>query len=262
MNFTESEFELIIEKITQKTGIVPLESHKEGIRNYLLKQEHFDISSSQDFAELINESTVNETYFFREEKHFKLLEKKLFPEWIRSNGNKAARIWSAACSSGEEIFSLLLLARKAGIAAEFTASDINTRRLTNISNGIYRPRSVRSIDGAVYHPLLEPFRQTDGSIHFPEEICAQIKTCCINLLESAFPENQNFLFLRNVLLYFKKDVKQQILKTIAETSLAPGGYLFVSINEIPGIDKEIMPACLEKVFVDGVYCFHKKEELQ
>ncbi|MBO4387712.1 MAG: hypothetical protein J5817_11955 [Treponema sp.] len=134
---TQEELDSFIALLTQSTGIIPRSSHLEGIKNYIEKQlckkgisvieyKNKLITDKKLFSELINESTVNETYFFREEKQFFLLRDKIFPIWKATAGSMPIKIWSAACSFGEEAYSLALLAKKCGVKAMITASDINS----------------------------------------------------------------------------------------------------------------------------------------
>ncbi|MCR5762873.1 MAG: hypothetical protein K6G00_05760 [Treponema sp.] len=274
MTITPLELNSIIELVTRKTGILPRESHKMGIKNYVekyLEQNAFTFSSyyslistsDLEFSALINESTVNETYFFREEKHFLLLKNKVFPDWIMKNGAKPIRIWSAACSYGEEPYSLALLTELCKINAEIYASDINTRALRNCKNGKFRSASKRMGDGEIFHPLFTGYQQSDGYYIFPEEIRKKINILQLNLAELdkeilMVPKRINIIFIRNVFIYFSLELRAKILKFITDTCLEPGGYIFVSMNEIAQIDSTIMPSNLEKIAENNIFCFHKK----
>ena len=277
----EKTFTKLIELITQKTGIIPRDSHKSGIRNYVEKRmkELEEVSNSKqispetflslievnpvEMALLINSSTVNETYFFREEAQFEVLEQKVLPE-LKSKTPitipiTPIKIWSAACSTGEEIYSILLLAESLGIKTECTASDINTMVLEKCNNGVYKKNAIRSVDGAKYHKLLEPYKTEAGEFQLTEKLCSSINTRHINLSDlTDFPKNQNIIFIRNVFIYFSNEMKKQILTKIAEESLAPGGYLFVSMNEVAVLDSLMIPKCLEQIVDGKVFYFHKK----
>ena len=277
----EKTFTKLIELITQKTGIIPRDSHKSGIRNYVEKRmkelEEFSISKKispetflslievnpVEMALLINSSTVNETYFFREEAQFEVLEQKVLPELKAKTPitipKTPIKIWSAACSTGEEIYSILLLAESLGINTECTASDINTMVLEKCRNGLYKKNATRSVDGAKYHKLLEQYKTETGEFQLTEKLCSSINTMYINLSDlTDFPKNQNIIFIRNVFIYFSNEMKKQILTKIAEESLAPGGYLFVSMNEVAVLDSLMIPKCLEQIVDGKVFYFHKK----
>ena len=271
----EQIFTDIIELITQRTGIIPRDSHRTGIKNYIDKQlkaapadnsyphtyeEYFHSlqGNQEEMINLINSATVNETYFFREEAQFQLLQSKVFPMLVAGSPTKRLRIWSAASSSGEEIYSLLLLADAMNIKTECIASDINTRVLDTCAKGVYKKNAIRTVDGAAYHHLLEPYKLAGGGFELPKKITDRITRKQINLSRlTDFPKNQDIIFIRNVFIYFSTEMKKAILAKIAEEALAPGGYLFVSMNEVASIDIIDLPAGLEKAADGKVFYFRK-----
>ena len=277
MGINDIELEKIIQLITQRTGIIPRASHRDGIKSYVEKklsekkctvQNYLNaiIADSAQFSDLVNESTVNETYFFREERQFALLKQRIFPMWRALNGSVPIKIWSAACSYGEEPYSLALLATQCNVKAQITASDINSEVLEHCRKGEFLSSSIRQVDGLQFKPLLDPYIKTDNKIHFPSEITSLITTKRINLsmidspsMDSLLPKNQNIIFLRNVFIYFNQDLRSRILHTIAQKCLADGGVLFVSMSEIAQLDSSVMPPSFEKVMDGSVFYFHKKE---
>lgn len=268
------DFSVIVDLITLSTGIIPRDSHKTGIYNYIQKRsseiektdgiEHLDYLNylklnKDEMVNLINNATVNETYFFREEAQFEILRNKVLPELnLRNNGQ--VNIWSAAASSGEEIYSLYLLAKSMNIKAECFASDINTHVLEICEKGIYRKNSIRSVDGSSFLFLLEPYKKEDGSFELPKEITSQITRKRINLSKMIdYPLNQDIIFIRNVFIYFSLEMKKQILQKIVSECLNDGGYLFVSMNEVASIDSSIIPKELEKCSDGNIFYFHKRK---
>ena len=276
MTVSDKDFEEIISLITRETGIVPRESHRAGIRRYVEERldaipdaqnavhiAAFFAQSKDEFSALTNKATVNETYFFREERQLDLLKSTIFPALLKKN--TSLNIWSAACSTGEEIYSLALLMQSCKIRATFTASDLNTAVLETCKAGTYGANSVRSVDGAKYHHLLLPYKQGDGSYRLSAELTGSIITRQINLSDLALekppaniPQNQHIIFIRNVFIYFTREMRAKILKTLATTCLADDGYIFVSMNEIASLDNSIIPDELEKKMEGNVFYFHKK----
>ena len=269
----EKELADIIEFITKHTGIIPRNTHKTGIENYInkrlaeLKEENPSFNQTyysyleqdpDEMMRLINSATVNETYFFREEGQFNLLKTKILPELRRKKSK--LNFWSAAASSGEEIYSLYLLAKSMGIETECTASDINTHVLNICEKGVYKPNAIRAVDGAAYHNLVNKYIQADGSIKLPEDVCNAVIRKQINLSKlEDFPKEQDIVFVRNVFIYFSNEMKKKIISKITDEVLNDNGYLFVSMNEIPSIDSTMIPANLEKLSDGKVYYFHKKK---
>ena len=271
----EDILDSFISILTTLTGIVPRASHRDGIKFFIEKkiaENNYEIDeyrrllfTNKDLmSEFINECTVNETYFFREEKQFALLKNKIFPQWSCNSKDKGIRIWSAACSYGEEAYSLAVMALLSGLKPEVTASDINSEVLEHCKSGVFLSTSLRSVDGLSYQKLVVPYQRKDRKIAFPEDIKKNIKTMQLNLAELdspanelLLPKNQNIIFIRNVFIYFTIDLRKKILKTIADKCLAEDGYLFVSMNEIAQLDSSIVPKSLEKISDGSVYYFHK-----
>ncbi len=267
----DKEFDAIIELISRQTGIIPRESHKSGILNFIEKRKkEIDLNGLEyynyvclnktEMDLLLNNATVNETYFFREEAQFNLLKNKLFPELRAKLGMSPVRIWSAAASSGEEIYSLYLLATSLGIKTECIATDINTTVLGKCENGNYKSNSVKVVDGAKFHYLLAPYLTNENTVIIPEEISSKIDRRQINLskADSIFPRNINLVFIRNVFVYFTVEMRKAILQKIVDDTLAADGYIFLSMNEIATIDSSIIPKGIEKCSDGNVFFFHKK----
>lgn len=271
----EDILDSFISILTTLTGIVPRASHRDGIKffiekkiaenNYSIDEYRRLLFSNKDLmSEFINECTVNETYFFREEKQFALLKTKIFPQWRYNSKDKEIRMWSAACSYGEEAYSLAVMALISGLKPVVTASDINSEVLEHCKSGVFLSTSLRSVDGLSYQKLVVPYQREDRKIAFPEDIKKNITTIQLNLAELdspanelLLPKNQNIIFIRNVFIYFTIDLRKKILKTIADKCLAEDGYLFVSMNEIAQLDSSIVPKSLEKISDGSVYYFHK-----
>lgn len=274
---TQEETDYFISLLTMGTGIIPRSSHRAGIQSYIEKKiaeknisvSEFKLNLQSDknlFTEFINESTVNETYFFREEKQFALLKERYFPMWKAMFPSVPIKIWSAACSYGEEAYSLAVLAKVCGIKAFVTASDINSEVLDNCNKGVFWESSIRSVDGFSFKNLLLPYRTNEGKIVFPDEIKSCIQTRKINLskidspLEDAnLPKNQNIIFIRNVFIYFSQELRIRILNSIIDKCLAEGGILFVSMSEIAQFDSNMLPPSLEKVMDGNIFYFKKKQ---
>ena len=272
---TEDILNSFISMLTAYSGIIPRASHREGIKNFIVKKlsenklsvkEYQSKLSTDDklFSEFINESTVNETYFFREEKQFALLKDKIFPKLKNGCPGKEIKIWSAACSYGEEAYSLAVMALTCGLNPLVYASDINSEVLEHCKSGIFLGTSLRTVDGVMFQNLVTPYRREDGKVAFPENIKKCVSTKLLNLSEIDSPENlmmlpknQNIIFIRNVFIYFSMDLRKKILHTMAKNCLADDGYIFVSMNEIAQLDSSIIPGSLEKVMDGNIFYFHK-----
>lgn len=276
IEITEEILDSFISLLTESTGIIPRASHREGIKNYIDKklistrlstEEYLKElrTNSELFNDFVNQSTVNETYFFREEKQFSLIDEVILPKWRFNNSGKDIKIWSAACSYGEEAYSLAVIALNCGLNPVVFASDINSKVLEHCKSGVFLGTSLRSVDGVMYQKLITQYKREDGKIAFPDKIKKCISTHILNLSEIDSPQNlyllpreQNIIFIRNVFIYFSLDLRKKILKIIAEQCLADDGYLFVSMNEIAQLDSSIVPSSLEKIGNGNIFYFHKK----
>ena len=111
-------------------------------------------------------------------------------------------MWSAACSYGEEAYSLAVMALTCGLNPIVYASDINSEVLEHCKSGVFLGTSLRSVDGVMFQKLVTPYRREDGKVAFPEEIKKRVSIMQLNLSEiespanlSALPKNQNIIFI-------------------------------------------------------------------
>jgi chemotaxis protein methyltransferase CheR len=209
-------------------------------------------------AVLINISTNNETYFFRDVKPFTIFSKNIMPELLSKVGFGPLKVWSAASSTGQEAFSMLMSVQNTSNVAGFSrlsifASDISSDALAKAMKGIYNGLDVQR--GLPIAQLMKYFTQLEnGSWQISKEILSKVKFSEFNLLKGSFPINMyHVIFCRYVLIYQEKENKTKILKNIYD-ALVPGGYLFLGNGEsLIGIDSQF-----ERVTIDGYTIFQKK----
>ena len=183
----EELFSILNEKIQTHSGLSVVNIQRPVIEKYLKKEaktkgitleNYIDAlePATPDFNNLINQITVNETFFFREEAQFEVLRKKIFPKYM---GSKMS-IWSAACSTGEEAVSLLALALSCNIDATVYASDIDENVLEKLKSGKFSLFSLRG-DGSEFRNLLEPYSKISGDqLVFNKDFINRIKTFRFN----------------------------------------------------------------------------------
>ena len=263
---TESALQSVIQKIYDFSGLKIVSPQIEGLKNLIRElsskqgispEEYCNCinSSHPDFPLIINQVTVNETYFFREEKQFDILKNNIFPKFA----GKKMNIWSGACSTGEEPISLLAMALSCNVDVTVFASDIDDNALNKIKDGIYSKFSFRT-DGSKYHELLRPYyTENNDKYVFKKDFIARINLYRYNLTEDTrfpFSESLDLIFLRNVFIYFNQDIRKKISKNISY-KLNDGGALFYSMNEIGSLDDRIIPSSLYKTNIGSVYYFLK-----
>jgi len=184
-----------------------------------------------EFQLMVNILTTNETYFFREPKHFDFLQEQIIKSWRGDN----FRLWSAASSTGEESYSIaMLLAEALGMRKwEVFGSDVNTEVLETAQKGVYL---IDRLDNMAPRYLnkycLKGVRTQEGYFRVDEKIRNRVHFKQINL-KAALPKNLgqfDVIFLRNVLIYFDTETKQDIVQRVI-SALKPGGYFFISHSE-------------------------------
>lgn len=181
--------------------------------------------------------TTNETYFFREPKHFEFLRGRILPGLRRG---EPLRVWSAACSSGEEPYSIaMLLAAELGMSGwELLASDISTQVLAKARGGLY-PMSRTELIPRDYLQrfCLKGVGEQAGMLLVDKPLRERVGFRQLNL-NNTLPSLPPFdlVWLRNVMIYFQLDTKREVVRRVAQ-QLKPGGYLFIGHSEsLNGLD--------------------------
>jgi chemotaxis protein methyltransferase CheR len=242
---TDREFSLFQELIFQYAGITFLDSKKPlvfsrlskrvgqlGLASFLLYYEA--IKKDKTGAELqvaINLLTTNETYFYREEKHFNFLREIVEN---RAPNLPPFRVWSAACSTGEEPYTIAMMLSELLHPDRWhiDASDINTQVLESAQKAIY---SMERINKLPEHLLkkycLQGTGPQAGKVQIVKELRSKINFYQVNL-DEPLPNNEKYdiIFLRNVIIYFDGPVKTRVVESVAR-QLKPDGYLFMGHAE-------------------------------
>lgn len=185
---------------------------------------------------------TNETHFFREPAAFDCLRDRIFPEWLEAadagKRGKTLRVWSAACSTGEESYSLAMtmlthFPPSAGWNIEVLGTDLSTKVLAHASNGIW---AAEKISGVPVHYqrrfLLKGFGPEKGKIKAVDELRKVVRFQRLNLTQEPYAVTGPFdlIFCRNVLIYFQWETKIKVVDTLGKY-LTPSGYLFLGHAE-------------------------------
>ncbi|NEX60792.1 CheR family methyltransferase [Noviherbaspirillum galbum] len=231
-------------------GRLASQVQRHGLRSY---REYLQlISSGQAEAETqiaVDLLTTNETYFFRENQHFELLRQKAI-------GDRPAqmpfRVWSAACSSGEEPYSIAMTLADClpGKKWELVASDISGRVLDRARKGHYPLERCRDIPAHYLKRFcLKGVGPQEGTLLVQRSLKANIRFIHLNL-NQALPDIGLFdvVFLRNVMIYFNAATKQQVIERITAV-MKPGACLYVGhsegLNNIPSTLRMVRPSVYE-----------------
>ncbi|SIS46697.1 CheR family methyltransferase [Neptunomonas antarctica] len=187
---------------------------------------------------VIDAMTTNETLWFRDTHPYDILKNKLLPEIKEKNQRKKVRIWSAACSTGQEPYSMSMIIdeyKRANLGSfsvgeEIVATDISASVLQQARGGEYEMLALGR--GLEKERLRKHFKaNANGSWTINPDIKARVRFQSLNLLGQYSGLGQfDIIFCRNVMIYFSSELKTQILRKMHK-QLNPGGYLLLGASE-------------------------------
>ncbi len=267
MNYSISdrEFRKFKAFIFDIAGIDLADSKKTMVSSRLAKRlRHYALDSYSEYIELLDSGrypqesriltdilTTNETYFFRESTHFDFLGGLLKGQNIRK---QKYRVWSAASSTGQEAYSIaMVLADKLGPSFwEVVATDLSSKVLETARVGHYPMMRTEGIPKEYLRRFcLQGTGEYENTLLIDKALRAKVNFTYANLNEH-IPDLGCFdcIFLRNVMIYFNKETKRQVVKRIL-SKLKPGGYIFIGHSEnMKGITDQlefIRPAIYQKL---------------
>lgn len=187
----------------------------------------------QELSFLIDVITTNKTSFFREPEHFSYLRDSILPKLK----HRRLRFWTAACSSGEESFSLGILLRESISDIDYKdvkilATDISARMLEKAREAVYTEDEIRDVPPAIFHKYFTKVREEPlRSYQVKSNIRAMVKIARLNLID-LWPMKGPFdvIFCRNVMIYFDKQTQETLINRFWNL-MEPGSYLFVGHSE-------------------------------
>jgi|KBSMisStaDraftv2_1062788.scaffolds.fasta_scaffold01083_8 chemotaxis protein methyltransferase CheR len=216
-----------LQKLLRRSGV---NTFREYLR--LLEAD----KTGAELTAMLDAIATNHTAFFREAQHFDYLVKIVLPALREKAQFEPIYAWSAACSSGEEPYTIAmtaveLLGDQARRSVQILASDLSTKALMKAAAGVYKADRVEGIPRHLVLKYFEKQPAMPGTVRISESIRRMIEFRQLNLLESP-PRGRHFdfIFCRNVLIYFDRVVQQRVVAQL-EDRLARGGYLFTSHSE-------------------------------
>lgn len=261
---TDREFSQFQRFIYDAAGIFMANGKQALVSGRLAKRlAHYQLSSYSDYLRLLQSRdqadelqmavdllTTNETYFFREPKHFALLRELALD--AKAKG-RPMRVWSAASSSGEEPYSIaMVLADVMGEAAwDVLGTDISTRVLERARSGHYPLERTSQIPPAYLKRFcLKGQKQEEGTLLIERSLRARVQFQHLNLVQP-LPKIGSFdlIFLRNVMIYFNLETKRQVVARLL-AQLKPGGHFFIghseTLNDISDAVVPVAPSIYRK----------------
>jgi len=261
----DSTFKDLRDYIYEKSGIYVADSKKYLIENRLSRiLLEKNINNFEDYLNLIRFSnngselnrlfdavTTNETYFFREFDQLKIFSDEIIPKILsQKKGSQVIKIWSAACSTGEEPYTLAIMLLEKGLNPkrfEIYGSDISEGVLNSAKTAVYNSYSVRNVPPNYMNKY---FSNSNQSYTLSASAKKTVKFMKINLIDDKtirMLRNVDVIFCRNVLIYFDVKSKQKVTSHLYDC-LNPGGYLLIGSSEsLHNITRAFKPNVLNKV---------------
>ena len=247
VKLSDSEFDYFTKLVSQNYGIdlsqkrhliearLASELKTYGLQSFsqyidMLKADR----TSRIIESVINKLSTNYSFFSRETDHFDYLAKTVIPEMERSN-KRTIKIWSAGCSTGQEPYNIAMAIdsaigfKKNLWSVAITATDVSTDALAVASKGVYPESSLDVMPASWKSNYMS--KLPDGNFQVASNIRNMISFKKFNLMDP-FPYSNYYdvIFCRNVMIYFKPQTAQQIVKKFYQAN-TPGGYFFISHSE-------------------------------
>jgi chemotaxis protein methyltransferase CheR len=231
ISLTDAKKELVRSRISRRLRELGLSTFRE----YVTRVQN----DKTELGRMIDALTTNKTSFFRESRHFDVFRSTTVPESARSG---KLRIWSAACSTGEEPYTLAMIVRDAApsrLDTKILATDISARVLEHARAATYSEEVVSSVPADLRRKHFRPAPGKDGHFVVAPETRQPVRLAWLNLMNE-WPVRGPFdaIFLRNVMIYFEKPVQEWLVGRF-HGLLRPGGKLFIGLAEsLTGLQHE------------------------
>lgn len=257
MFFADNKMYLLKNRLCKRINELGIKSYKDYF--YRVK---YDVSL-KEFNYLMDLVTTNETSFFRNPPQLKSFAEEALPAIIKNKLDnkkpKTIKIWSAGCSTGEEPFTLAMillehLGSASGWKIEIVATDISEQVLTAARRGLYNEMSLRTTPKDM---VIKYFKNDGQKFIISPAVKNLVRFGFLNLHDSrklSMYTNMDFIFCRNVMIYFSDEVKKELVRCFYN-SLTPGGYFYIGHSEsLHGISK-----AFKLVYFKNALVYNKEE---
>ncbi|MEQ9438041.1 MAG: CheR family methyltransferase [Cyclobacteriaceae bacterium] len=214
---------------------------------------------STEYLQMLDLITTNKTNFFREKMHFEFLRDEILPKlWNLKSSSNPLKIWSAACSSGEEVYSIGITiesfaSTQGNVPYQLLGTDLSTRMLSQALSAVYPLSTVDELSQSLKRKyFLKSKDPQQPKVRIIKEIRNKAVFRRLNLLEETHQVKQQFdvIFCRNVLIYFNKTNQKIVLNQLID-HIAPRGYLLIGHSEsLTGLNlpvQQIKPTIYQKI---------------
>lgn len=215
--YKEKQMKRRIDTLIAKHHVVGYDKYVELIR-----------TDKARFEEFVNYLTINVSEFYRNPDQWEVMDKQIIPELIGRFG-KNLKIWSAACSTGDEPYSLVMaLSRHIPLnQIRIFATDLDKQVIAKAKAGLYAEKRIAAVPADLKQKY---FTKIGPSYQIADEIKARVEFKEHNLLKDTYPTGCHMIVCRNVLIYFTEEAKDEVFRKYYQ-SLAPGGVLFIGSTE-------------------------------
>ncbi len=254
MRFPEQKDYFIKSRIDQRLQDLGVSDYDKYVKSLLREED------KREFQHFLEKITINETYFFRDFPQLQGFAENVVPEYLdqkRKNNDYKLKIWSAACSTGEEAYTLSIIFNEIledfkKWEIEIVATDIDRMVLNHAQTGIYSARSLK--DTPVIYTK-KYFSKEDKGFRISKTKTIPVDFFQLNLSDRLAMRKMrgfDFVFCRNVLIYFDEDSRKQVVNQLYD-ALLPQGYLFLGHSESVGR----ITAIFKLKNIGGFLCYQK-----
>ncbi len=251
IHLSEAKKALLVGRLSKRLRVLGLKSFREYYR-HVVEEEN-----DEEKVRMLDCICTNETHFFREPRQFEFLENEVFPEWRALEEARLMarriRVWSAACSTGEEPYTLAMLLvdyfpPSDGWDIEILATDLSTRALKKAREAIWPlEKSEEIADKYLKRFMLKGVCSQDGKMKTGPEIRSVVRFQRMNLNDETYPVNGKFnlILCRNVLIYFDTESRTRVLHRLLDYLAPAASYIFLghaeSLNRVTDRVRAVMP---------------------
>ncbi len=227
--YTLSNIDLNFYKEKQMKRRITSLVEKHGLSTYCSFFEELK-KNSELYKTFINYLTINVSEFFRNPSQWEYFEKKVLSETFKNRNLSDLKIWSSACSTGDEPYTLVMILNKFLPLEKISvlATDIDLEAMNKAKAGVYSSRSLKELPKEYLDKHFN--RIDDDSFQVSDKVRKCVNFKQLNLLKDPYPKGMDIIICRNVLIYFTEEAKNNIMKGFSE-SLKPNGVLFIGSTE-------------------------------
>lgn len=227
--FEPGRFDTMLDKLRSRVAARAFPSFLDYY--YLLKYEN---DAAEEWLHVMDAFSVQETYFWREAAQIRALVDVVVPEWFRENPGRPLRIWSAACATGEEPYSLAMALIEGGYAQHpisIVASDASRNAIERARAAVYRERSFRALPAELRAKYFEPAARGESRLCVERLLPVTFQRAnVVDEADTADLATSPVIFCRNVFIYFSPESTRRTAEQFAR-AMPRGGHLFIGASE-------------------------------